>query len=71
MRERKTDRVYGQVWRTIRKVARRGKPFTISAVRHNKNGARRALAKLVEKGELKRVKQGRGASNKSVYQIAT
>jgi len=70
VKERKTDRVYGAVANAIRDVARQGRPFTISEVVHESvEGRRRALSSLVNKGELRRLKQGAGAGDKSIYQI--
>lgn len=70
VRERKTEREYGAVFKAIRRVAGSGKQFTASDVMHNnKNGIRRALAKLVENRMLRRVSQGVGAGKQSIYQI--
>jgi hypothetical protein len=69
---RKTDRVYGAVVNSIREVARNGLPFTrldvpaTADIRH-----RRLFALMVKSGELRRLKQGSGAREPSVYQIAT
>lgn len=64
--ERKTDRVYGAVASAIRKVAKRGTPFTIADLRIQPD-QRRMLSLMVTKGELLRLKQG-GGKAMSVYQ---
>jgi len=70
VRERKTDRVYGAVRKAIRRTARRGLAFDTSDINHdNSNGVRRALAQMVKIGYLLRIHQGRGAGDKSLYQI--
>ena len=66
MRERKTDRVYGAVASEIRRVAKRGTPFTIADLRIQPV-QRRMLSLMVRDGELQRIKQG-GGKTMSVYQ---
>ena len=69
MSERKTDRVYGAIADSIREVALKGKPFTITDV---PNGARsrRMFSLLVSQGEIRRRKPGYPGKRKTVYQLA-
>jgi len=66
---RKTDRVYGSMANAIRGVASTGKEFCVcdfdDPVKY-----RRLLGKLVNSGELKRVREGRAGKEMTVYQKA-
>lgn len=68
MKFKKTDRIKGEVSARILAVARRGKPFTNSAI---PNGFyhRRQFATLVKKGKIVRLKRGAGAGSRSVYEL--
>lgn len=66
---RKTDRVYGEVTESIRKLSKTGAPFTITDVTKPAT-VRRLLGKMVEKGELTRVERGERGRKATVYQIA-
>lgn len=68
-RERKMDYVYGATTGAIRKVAAKGKPFTIEDVTRAK-AVRRQLGKLVEAGEIRRITYGTRGRNRTVYQKA-
>ena len=66
---RKTTRVYGAVAKAIRAVADTGREFVITDF--PKDGRyRRILGKLVEKGEIRRVRPGRAGKEMTVYQKA-
>lgn len=67
--QRKMDYEYGARAEAIRKVARKGRPFNIEDVTQAK-GVRRQLAKMVESGEIRRIVEGTGGRNRTVYQIA-
>jgi|GEM_PF-5873205 hypothetical protein len=69
MRERKCDYVYGARAEAIRKVAKKGKPFTIEDVTRAKD-VRRQLGKMVENGEIRRIVEGTRGRNRTTYQIA-
>jgi hypothetical protein len=66
---RKTDRVYGGVVKEIRAVARTGKEFCVCDF-EDPIKARRLLGKMVENGELRRVREGRAGKEMTVYQKA-
>lgn len=66
--QRKMDYEYGVMTSAIRKVAAKGKPFTIEDVTRSK-AIRRALGKLVEAGEIRRIVQGTRGRNRTTYQI--
>lgn len=68
-RERKMDYEYGAMTGAVRKVAQKGKPFTIEDVTRAK-AIRRTLGKLVEAGEIRRIVHGTRGRNRTVYQIA-
>lgn len=63
------DYVYGAMCASIRKVAAKGKPFTIEDVTRSRN-VRRMLGKMVEWGEIKRIKHGTRGMYRTTYQIA-
>jgi len=69
MRERKCDYVYGARAEAIRKVAKKGKPFTIEDVTMSR-AVRRQLGKMVDSGEIRRIVQGTRGRNRTTYQIA-
>lgn len=67
--ERKMDYEYGAMTCAIRKVAQKGKPFTIEDVIRGK-AVRRALGKMVDSGEIRRIIHGTRGRNRTVYQLA-
>lgn len=67
--ERKMDYVYGEMSDAIRKVAAKGRPFTIEDVTRSRH-VRRMLGKLVERGEIRRIVEGTRGRNRTTYQIA-
>ena len=66
---RKTDRVYGAMAKSIRDVAGTGKEFCVCDF-DDPVKVRRLLSKMVEKGELRRVREGRAGKEMTVYQKA-
>lgn len=66
---RKTDRVYGAMAKAIRDVAGTGKEFCVCDF-ENPVQARRMLSKLVESGEIRRVRPGIPGKEMTVYQKA-
>ena len=66
---RKTDRVYGAMVKSIRKVARTGKEFCVCDFDDPKK-VRRMLGKMVEDGEIKRVRLGHPGREMTIYQKA-
>lgn len=68
--ERKMDYVYGAMTDSIRKVAAKGKPFTIEDVTRSR-AVRRMLGKMVESGEIQRLVYGTRGRNRTVYKKGT
>ena len=66
---RKTVRVYGAVAKSIRDVAGTGREFCVCDF-DDPVKVRRLLGKMVEKGELRRVREGRAGKEMTVYQKA-
>lgn len=66
---RKTDRVYGAMAKSIRDIARTGKEFCVCDFDDPKK-VRRMLGKLVETGEIRRVRMGQAGKEMTVYQKA-
>lgn len=66
---RKTERVYGEVVELIRKVSKKGEPFTITDVTKPAT-VRRMLGTMVSKGELTRIERGERGRKATVYQLA-
>jgi hypothetical protein len=66
---RKTDRVYGALAKAVRKVSETGKEFCVCEF-DEPDKVRRMLGKMVEKGELRRVREGRAGKEMTVYQKA-
>lgn len=64
---RKTNRIYGDMVKAIRDVARTGKEFCVCDFPYPVK-YRRLLSKLVRSGELKRVREGRAGKEMTVYQ---
>lgn len=69
MTTRKTVRIYGAVVKVIREVAATGKEFCVCDFPDTMK-ARRLLGKMVDNGELRRVREGRAGKEMTVYQKA-
>lgn len=66
---RKTDRVYGAMAKSIREVAGTGKEFCVCDF-DDPRKIRRMLGKMVDRGEIRRVRLGRPGKEMTVYQKA-
>jgi len=66
---RKTNRVYGAMAKSIRDVAATGKEFC-SCDFDDPKKIRRMIGKMVETGEIRRVRLGRAGKEMTVYQKA-
>lgn len=64
---RKTDRVYGAMAKSVRDVAKTGKEFCVCDFDEPQK-VRRMLGKLVESGEIRRVRPGHPGKEMTVYQ---
>ena len=64
---RKTTRIYGAMTKAIRDVAGTGREFCICDF-EDPVKIRRLLGKMVDKGELRRVREGRAGKEMTVYQ---
>ena len=66
---RKTVRIYGAVAKSIRDVAGTGKEFCVCDF-DDPGKIRRLLGKMVDRGEIRRVRVGRAGKEMTVYQKA-